>query len=726
MKKLMHTLLSITFIVIFLIAVSTITVCAKDYLYGNIVETGITSGGIGAGTFQAKFCDSEGNQACYEFAETVVVNGETYYNNNYSTTNNIYDLVEAIPYDVFARFSCIENKIYVLDFDATATAYNNITYNQTTGMFNIRGLDVRSLPVFYTYPTMYNDSFFKPYLDENHIYTIEVYDYAVKVVDYFALNYQNTLKNIYISQGVMQDYSLSLDISCVSTESSEKLSIEIYDNNSNSIYFETGKQTYSTNNKNILITNIANSDISCTIKIRLNDGSSPTYTIPFIIKKAPVFYGNVVETGITTGGISAGSFQARICDTDGNETIYSFADTVTVNGEPFYNNYYAAENNMYDLQQAIPVDAFTKFAVSDGKISVLDFDDFAETYYNVTYNTTTNSFNAYGIDTSSLPVFYKYPTLESSIFAKPYLDGNHIYTIELYDYAVKVVDYSALNYKNTLKNIITNQSISSDYSLSLVLSCESTEESAILSLEIYDEENNQMHFTISNNFFGEKYKKASITGLPNTSANYTLKLKLSDNSSPIYTIPFSVEKAPIFSGTVVETGITTGGIGAGSFQTKIRDIKGNENGYSLDETVTVNGVTYYNNTYSTENNVYDLQQLLSVGTSVEYGIIGTKIKVVNYGTPIYKLTISTSSPDKVTAYISIVNARKDLVAYIAIYKGKKLVSVTPAKFNLTDTTKNKSVKLNNIDSDDFDDARLFIWDTNLAPICIPIQANIIK
>lgn len=373
MKKLMHTLLSITFIVIFLIAVSTITVCAKDYLYGNIVETGITSGGIGAGTFQAKFCDSEGNQACYEFAETVVVNGETYYNNNYSTTNNIYDLVEALPYDVFARFSCVENKIYVLDFDATATTYNNITYNQTTGMFNIRGLDVRSLPVFYTYPTMYNDSFFKPYLDENHIYTIEVYDYAVKVVDYFALNYQNTLKNIYISQGVMQDYSLSLDISCVSTESSEKLSIEIYDDNSNPIYFKTSEQTHYINNKTILLTDISNADISGTIRIKLNDDSSPIYIVPFNIKKTPALYGTIVETGFVAGGLGPVYFAAKICDSDGNETVYNFAETVTINGETYYNNTYASENNAYDLQQLITNDTYVEFAVINNKIKTLNY-----------------------------------------------------------------------------------------------------------------------------------------------------------------------------------------------------------------------------------------------------------------------------------------------------------------------------------------------------------------
>ncbi len=124
------------------------------------------------------------------------VNGITY--------STLSQLMAAIPLNVPVQVKVGEvqigpnsytDGITEINADATPVTYTGKTYSPSTG--TLAGLSA-DLPIFYCFIENYGGgeiyyNWYYPYLDENHLYDLNVYDYGIVITNMYAKNNQTTL-----------------------------------------------------------------------------------------------------------------------------------------------------------------------------------------------------------------------------------------------------------------------------------------------------------------------------------------------------------------------------------------------------------------------------------------------------------------------------------------------------------------------------------------------------
>ncbi|MBR2169294.1 MAG: hypothetical protein IJ952_02845 [Alistipes sp.] len=243
----------------------------------------------------------------------------------------------------------------------------------------------------------------------------------------------------------------------------------------------------------------------------------------------------------------------EMLDAAGKETIYKCANKVYVNGV----RYSAKEV----LNGALPVGVHTQFIVNDiGKIYIIVFDETAEIYEKVSYNAKTKSFTGVMLE-SGIPVYYQ------GGVSPAYLDENHLYNLEVYDYGINITDYHAKNNKETIWDIDFSSGFDADFKQHIDVFCNTAADSFLVG-QLYSGENQLVQEQT-----GTDGEGLIFSDLPNETAEYTIKLWLEDAEgnmlSYVYILPYKTEKSTVFYAQAAVSAISNGAFGEDVLQIKM-------------------------------------------------------------------------------------------------------------------------------------------------------------
>lgn len=708
MKRILSLMLTVSLILSVIASVPIAASAAEETLYGVIDAYNILSDNFGKECLSIKFYDSNGNTLIYS-SENLLVNGIQYSDK----IGNLGDLEKNIPTGAFAKYTISNNSIASdiifnitsLYYDESAEVYTDVTYNPSTKKFNGVDINTSPLPVYYKY----NDKFITPTLDENHKYSIEVYDYAINITAFSAINSDAVINNIEITDNINSDFLQDINISCKTVNQDSVLKAQLY--NSESQLISEQKTAYNGSYK-LSFKNLPNTDAEYTVKLCLEDKNgaviSPIYTKIYSIASVPVLYGNIMSYCCDEDIYGNEFLLILFCDNNGEEKSYT-STNILINNE----NYVFGED--------IPIGVFAKFAFSDNKNAVLNYDTDFQTYNNVTYNPSTQKFVGLNVNTKALPVYYKY----NDKFVTPILDENHKYNIEVYDYAVNITSISALNKAETIINIDTENCVDSDFSQYVKISCDAANNDAVLAGEIYD---------TNSKLTAEKkteYNNGYILSFSGLSGRYTAKLWLEDKTgniiSPTYTKTIETGSLLVSSGYIMDYAFDMDYFERMFVSIKLCDTSGNIFIYNS-ENITLNGVQYSNK----NGNLKDLewQRFLSIGIFVEYAVLDGEIAVLNFtAEPMYISDFEyAASADKIIVNLTVSNnfdTKKNVNIIIASYKSGKLDQAscvqTAIKANGSEYLLEKLPNVNKADK-----LKIFIWESldNISPYNPPLSLDI--
>ncbi len=172
------------------------------------------------------------------------VNGRTY--------NSLSQLEAAIPHNIPVAVTVDELQIsdngyttgiYEINFDATPVTYTAKTYSASTG--TLAGLS-KDLPIFYCMVDNWDGeiwyNWFYPYLDENHYYDLNVYDYGIVITNMYAKNNQTTLYNIGTTTTPNGKMLSNIQVTAWEDYTISGIKGEIYDANGNKLQAVDGKE----------------------------------------------------------------------------------------------------------------------------------------------------------------------------------------------------------------------------------------------------------------------------------------------------------------------------------------------------------------------------------------------------------------------------------------------------------------------------------------------------
>ncbi len=348
-----------------------------EFLYGKIILA-VLDEGDWVEELSIKICDIDGNATIYTCAETIKVNGTIY-----SDLSGLEDML--LP-DSFARFIVEDELITTIDFDSSASSYSNLTYNPASKTFSSLDESTSSLPVYYSY----RNGFVPAYLDENHLYSIELYDYAINIVQMIAKDKPETVENIEITSSMNSDYTQTIEAGCYTTSENSTLYVQLYDDKMTLIEqksADSGVLSY------IEFNNLPNIDAGYILRFWLTDESanviSNVYEKQHQTEKVDVSYGKLNVLGTDAWG---DELYIEI-DINGVKTIYICTAKTIVNGVRY--------SYLEELEASIPQNSFARFVAENGEITMINID---KPYYRIKSITIK--------DTSKNPL----PTITGSSF----------------------------------------------------------------------------------------------------------------------------------------------------------------------------------------------------------------------------------------------------------------------------------------------------------------------
>lgn len=541
-----------------------------QFLYGNVVEKMINSSGFSQ-EFMLKIADTNGDETVYNCASRVLVNGTSYRLND--------SLFNAIPDNVFVKMAVEDNLIKVLNFDTETKTYNKVSYHPKRKTFDVLNSKEANLPVYYTY----NGNFVPYYADENHLYDIEVSKYAVHITGVSSKTGKGIIGYIRTSAEIDRNFNQYVCLECETGIPGDNiLKGEIYDANSNLVF---SSESECSDFGELELHQLENADKTYTIKLWLEDRDknvlSNVYKLEYSTKKIDVKYVYIEETDISDGINQL--LMIKTVDPDGTQKVYNCESYALINGRRY--------RDVYDQTSAVNTGVFAKIAVSDGTVKALNFGTDFTPYENVSYDANTKTFEGLNDETSTLPVYYTY----FEDFVPAYLDANHNYNLEVYDYAVLVTDVGSKNYNSVVKKVVIGSDIDRHFAQCIDLECKSFVDGAdLIKAQLFDENSNlvgSVEETLSEPMYLE------FNGLENADRTYTIKLWLesmddSNVASEVYTFKHSTKKIDVKYAHVLRKGFSNGLDEV--VMIKIVEPDGTSATYNCDSNLFINGRRYRN------------------------------------------------------------------------------------------------------------------------------------
>ena len=507
-----------------------------QFLYGNVVEKAINSSGFSQ-EFMLKIADTNGDETVYNCASRVLVNGVSYRLDD--------SLLNAIPDNAFVKMAVEDNLVKVLNFDTETKTYNNVSYHPKRKTFDVLNSKEANLPVYYTY----NGNFVPACADENHLYDIEVNRYAVHITEMRSKTGKGIIGYIRTSAEIDRNFNQYVCLECETRISGDNiLKGEIYDANSNLVF---SSESECSDFGELELHQLENADKTYTIKLWLEDRDknvlSNVYELEYNTKKIDVKYVYIEETNISDGINQL--LMIKTVDPDGTQKVYNCESYALINGRRY--------RDVYDQTSAVNTGVFAKIAVSDGVVKALEFGTDFTPYENVSYDANTKTFEGLNEETSTLPVYYTY----FEDFVPAYLDANHNYNIEVYDYAVLVTDVGSKNYNSVVKKVVIGSDIDRYFNQCIDLECESFVDGAdLIKAQLFDENSNlvgSVEDTLSEPMYLE------FNGLENADKTYTIKIWLesmddSNVASDVYTFKHSTKKIDVKYAHLLKKAVSSG------------------------------------------------------------------------------------------------------------------------------------------------------------------------
>ncbi len=657
---------------------------AADIYYGYILQKEISESSL-TEALQIQTVNTEGKEEVYTFASRAFVNGIRY--------NDFSELAEALPTDVFAKFAVENGEIRRLVYNEEAGTEKNVSDSVIKG---------KSLPVYYTY----NNGFVSAYLDENHVYDIEVYDYAICITDMRSKDDKEVIKLIETDSGIVSGFLQCIRIYCETESDCEYvLKAEAYNScgvlvSQNNI---TGQNQYE-----IYLESIENKTETYTLRFWLEDFDgnpvSSVYTKKHKVEAADIYYGYILQKEISESSLTE-ALQIQTVNTEGKEEVYTFASRAFVNGIRY--------NDFSELAEALPTDVFAKIAVENGEIKRLVYDEEADTEKNVSDSV---------IKRKSLPIYYRY----NDVFTPAYIDGEHCYDIEVYDYAVCITNMTSKTMPVTIKTIETYTGINYRFMPYLDVYCVTDSvDSLVLKGELYGEKPGCIEIV---GFAGCGEFELSFEKLKNDAKTYMIKLWLEDGNgnrvSSVYVLNPKFKKNDILYGDIAIKHTKTVD-GKEKDVLNIRDIDGNERNYICDDNMIV---------FSPVSTLYDSEVEIPENAFVKFVAEDDVIKVIQIGVDTLEVASTDFKVDdgELSGCVNIMNNTEEDAAFkcvIAIFdvNGKlKTITSVPVEINADSDTKIPP-EFDDYSYADGDYVKVFSWnDGTINPLFNLIENDVVS
>jgi len=328
----------------------------EEFLYGKIIRTVLSDMDWTEDELLIKISDINGKETIYTCAQPLKVNGAIY--------SDLGSLENMLLPDLFVRFVVEDEVITMIDFDGSAISYNNLAYNVASKTFASLDESTSLLPVYYSY----QNEFVPAYLDENHLYSIELYDYAINIVQMMAKDKPETIENIEITSSMNSDYTQTIEASCYTTSENSILYAQLYDDKMTFI-----EEKSADIDADIEFNNLPNIDAGYIIRFWMEDESevvvSNVYEKQYQTEKVEVLYGKITAIGDTNIWVDELYIQI---DINGIKTTYICTRQTKVNGVRY--------SDLEELGESIPQNSFVRFVVEDGVITMLNID---KPYYRI-------------------------------------------------------------------------------------------------------------------------------------------------------------------------------------------------------------------------------------------------------------------------------------------------------------------------------------------------------
>lgn len=352
MKKLLSIIIPFIFIInLFLILPVDAT---ESYQYGKITNMGMSLNSW----YEEEIMLIVNNSDIYTCENVIKINDTRY-------TIEQYDEIETLLMNSFVKFTTNDDgKINLIYYDNTPEVYNNVTYSVTNNKFNSINESYSSLPIFYTY----NDEVTTPYLDENHIYSLEVYDCAINITEMSASDKPETIEYIDISSSIYgSKYMQSIGVYIYTTSENSTFKTKLYDADMNFIAETDVPCEYSAENAFYNLPNISKSYyLECWLESNAGEQISPKYLKAHTVNLAPIYYGEIKDMEVMADTWGEETIVLLIYMTDGNTVEADLAKKIMINGSWYRTD----DSNNYEEIELLLKNSFAKFAASDDGMSI--------------------------------------------------------------------------------------------------------------------------------------------------------------------------------------------------------------------------------------------------------------------------------------------------------------------------------------------------------------------
>lgn len=497
----------------------------QGYISAAVAVANIDGYGV-----EARFLTSDCQQHVFTIKQRVNIDNTSYRPSTYEGCEQLAAFIK----DRFAEIQIQETQITSIFLSDGGRTVYNAEYNPVSGYFS--GMN-KPLPIFDHHGE------FKPYLDENHVYDIEVHSFAVNITKMHAKNNMETVAHISASNSVQNNFlhTLWMDFETTATTAICKGTLS-----ANGRISQEFEEPVYDGYGSVDIQNLPNETKLYTVSFRMETENgtplSPTYTYTHQIEAIPILYGYIVNA-LPVSDINGTHLEVLIRHSDQSETIYKINSSISINGnscKPWLN-----ESIWTPL-----IGNLIKAAVSEGCLQAIYYETTPKEVTDAEYNSVLKQFA--NID-NALPVFYEYGEY------LPYLDENHTYTLDVYSYAVNITDMTAKNGWKTIFHVDLYQSVQNDFLLSLGGSFEADTTTAIVKTRLCDTNGNTLQEMEENVY--DTYGYIGFRALPNQNKNYTVSFWLEDAEgkriSLLYTFKYAMDAVPVYTGYMDATAIVS-------------------------------------------------------------------------------------------------------------------------------------------------------------------------
>ncbi len=684
------TLIKISGMILVLLLICCGAVCAEsavEFFHCNIIEKRISDGGFNDSVL-LKTADENGIVSTYYCAKRIRINGTSY--------REAEDIFYAVSVNSFAKIAVQDGVITVLNFDDSSVSYQNVAYQGNRRSFHILNSKQANLPVYY----QYNGEFVSAHLDENHLYDIEVYDYAICVTDMKSKTDAAVLDYIDIGSAIGSDFRQHINVYCESEAPGNGiLSGELYDKRG--ALLETQKSA----DGEFSFGNLANEQKTYLVKLWLEDENgnkiSSDYEKLYTVEPADICYGFILKKGVASGSITE-HVELKTNRPDGSVATYDCAERVRINGTGY--------RNAEDIYNAVETGTYVKMAVENGVVAVLDFDTASSAFGDAVYDSATKRFSANGTEFDDLPVYYEY----NGDYAPAYLDENHFYDIEVTRHGICITDMKSKTDAPVIDYAEVSLFTADDFTRRVNVYCEvSDNRQLILKGNIYDEKHRLVSSAQSE---CSGWCELTFEQVKNRSSDCTLQVWLEDENhnkvSNSYCFDILLSQNQMKYGTVSFQYVNEDD---GKVLLSVKEVDGTDSVYACDDDT---NIIFQTELFSARNSLVQIPENAFVKMAVCDGIVSA-IEVEPGELEVYAPHFSASNG--LSGEISVLNnteAAEEFTCYIAV-------------FNADGIMKGCDIVPVGIESDDFfffspafkgyqyaegDYLKVFAWEDNLSSL----------